>query len=323
MNSFSKNLLKALVFIFILILILLFLSHVFTPKDSLNGITVHDPVAYAFKGEPDNSLDVFFVGDSEIYASVIPMNLWQEYGITSFCCGTEGQRICYTEYFIKECLKKQSPELIVLEAHCLYKEFSSGDRIMQEIDHVFPLLKYHKRWKSLTWKDLDFKSEYSYHDASRGYVFYDHIDPAIIDGYMAPSDSEEKIPEKNIKYLERIKKFCDDRNVELMLLSVPSTINWSMPRHNYIYNLCNEMGIEYVDLNVITDELKIDWNNDTHDKGDHMNYNGAFKVTEYIGDLLADKGYFVDHHGDDYYYLWDVDADFFNNSYSLEALPCK
>ena len=70
--------------------------------------------------------------------------------------------------------------------------------------------------------------------------------------------------------------------------------------------------MEYVDLNMLREQVPIDWQTDSKDKGDHLNYNGAQKVTTYLGGYLADKGIFTDHRQDSAYHSWDICAEQFD-----------
>ena len=105
--------------------------------------------------------------------------------------------------------------------------------------------------------------------------------------------------------MEEIKSFCDENGAKLLLLSAPSTANWNYSRHNGIQNLADEIGCEYIDLNLMNDKLKIDWNTDTHDKGDHLNHSGAVKVTRYISEFLSETELLTDHRTDAEYAKWN------------------
>ena len=77
--------------------------------------------------------------------------------------------------------------------------------------------------------------------------------------------------------------------------------------------LAEELGVEYMDLNMLREQVPIDWKTDSKDKGDHLNYNGARKVTDYLGGFLADTGVLVDHRGDAAYDSWNVCAEQFDS----------
>ena len=59
-----------------------------------------------------------------------------------------------------------------------------------------------------------------------------------------------------------------------------------------------------LDLN-IDNKAMIDWSKDTRDMGDHLNYYGAYKVSNYLGNYLNKLDILEDHRGNDYYSSWD------------------
>ena len=83
MKSIAKNLLTTVVFLGILALLLFFTSRLLQPKGNAKEDGMHDATANGILSEPENTLDVLFLGDSESYSSFIPLKIWQEQGITS------------------------------------------------------------------------------------------------------------------------------------------------------------------------------------------------------------------------------------------------
>ena len=55
-----------------------------------------------FYAEEKNSLDFVFVGSSQMFTSVVPAVLWEEYGITSYDFGANEQPMYLSYYYIKE-----------------------------------------------------------------------------------------------------------------------------------------------------------------------------------------------------------------------------
>ena len=107
----------------------------------------------------------------------------------------------------------------------------------------------------------------------------------------------------NQYYVKAIKELCDRHGAQLLLVSTPSPVNWSYERHNGIQKFADELGCDYVDLNL--ESLGIDWTKDTFDKGDHLNHFGSVKVTSFLADYLRDRGGLTDHRTDPAYSGWD------------------
>ena len=111
--------------------------------------------------------------------------------------------------------------------------------------------------------------------------------------------------------MNNILAFCREQGAQLVLFSSPSTANWDYLRHNAVAQFAKELGVEYIDMNLMTQEIPIDWETDTRDRGDHLNHDGAEKVSLWLGSYLADTGLFEDKRTWEAYTAWnDCLADF-------------
>lgn len=59
------------------------------------------------------------------------------------------------------------------------------------------------------------------------------------------------------------------------MISTPSPANYNYKRHNTLEEYARQKGLKYEDLNLKEEELGIDWERDSLDKGDHLNLSGA------------------------------------------------
>ena len=78
-------------------------------------------------------------------------------------------------------------------------------------------------------------------------------------------------------------------------------------------NYASNKNISYLDLNMYVEELKIDWKNDSRDGGDHLNYYGAVKVTDYMGDYLYNLNILPNHKGEAKYSSWENAYELYEN----------
>ena len=105
---------KAVVFILVILGLLFALSPVFMPKTNKD---LRDSSANGILAEPAGTIDVIIVGDSEAYCTFIPLQMWNDYGITSYVCGTPKQTLDYSEDFLRKAFKSQKPKVVVLETN--------------------------------------------------------------------------------------------------------------------------------------------------------------------------------------------------------------
>lgn len=268
-----------------------------------NFIQDRNKSIYRILREPENSIDVVVVGDSLSYTSVSPMELWKEYGITSYICGQSGQTTQESFHMLKEVFKKQSPRVIVMEAHALFKE-QSGSKGIKEIlgeaaNYYFPLIRNHNIWKCiLTGKRYQ---EESY----KGFSFRCDVKPYTKGAYMKKSAKMKEIPSNSLIYMKKIQKLCRKNGAKLLLYSAPSPVNYSYAKHNSIQKYAKEHSVEYLDMNLELDKIGIDWKTDSLDNGDHLNLRGAQKTTAYLGQYLKKYQNLVDHREDLTYHSWN------------------
>ena len=57
-------------------------------------------------------------------------------------------------------------------------------------------------------------------------------------------------------------------------------------------------------MNLLLDDIGLDWTHDTADGGDHLNIYGAEKVSKYIGNYLNDNYDIPDRRDDSDYKSW-------------------
>lgn len=300
-----KKIMGPVVFIAGLVLLLDIASYLSVPRDNTVAAGMEETRANGILGKKENSIDILVLGDSESYFSISPLQLWEEKGYTAYVCGTASQQLVYSNTMLHRAFQAQKPKIVILETLAIYRKISPGTVALAEIARHFPIFQYHDRWKSYNLKELDSGIKYNWTEDYKGYFYTNQVAPARKTEYMTPTDASSKIAKTNRKYIQKIKDFCDENGAELILLSVPSSVNWDYESHNGIESLAAELGCEYIDLNLMNDIINIDWSQDTRDSGDHLNYTGAAKVTHYLAEYLSSKGVLPDHRGDEKYAIWN------------------
>lgn len=287
------------------------LSTLLYPKDHRVEFGMHDADANGVLGEPENTIDVLFLGDSECYSAFSPRQMFEEYGFTSYNCGTHVQSLFYGQALLHRATRHQNTRVVVVETGTLFRPFSVSDGIFQAMQEALPVFEYHNRFKYYTSYDYAAKPVQTYTDDEKGYFGSTRVEAAENLNYMDEdvNGKAEWIASLNKKYLQSMIDYCRSNGSELILVSAPSTVNWNVRRHEATQNLADEMGIVYIDLNEGDTKDEIDWSKDTKDQGDHMNVYGARKVSSYIGAYLSEAYDLPDYRKDEAYASWWSETD--------------
>ncbi|MBE6546745.1 MAG: SGNH/GDSL hydrolase family protein [Ruminococcaceae bacterium] len=279
---------------------------------------------YAEAGEHD----VLFVGDCEVYESIIPAVLWEEYGISSYVRGSGQQLVWHSYYLLREMLEKETPKAVVFNVLALkYGEPQSeafnrmtldgmqwsSSKVQairasmtedeQFLDYVFPLLRFHSRITEL--KGEDFRYAFSEPPAvsHSGYLMQTGVAPmsaelADIEGARL---SDYTLPKTAMDYLERMRLLCEEKGAELILMKAPTNswaYWWYEEWEEQIVSYAEQNGLRYYNFIPLCGEIGIDWSRDTYDGGVHLNVYGAEKLTSYFGEILQSEHGIADRRAD-------------------------
>ncbi|MBO7426313.1 MAG: SGNH/GDSL hydrolase family protein [Clostridiales bacterium] len=318
----KKKIIASVLIIAFLIAGLWFAQRLLMPK-YMGKIVEGAMVEEYYKETTDH--DVIFIGDCEVYENFSTMELWKEYGITSYIRGSSQQLVWQSYYLLEETLKYEKPKVVVFNVLSLkydkpQKEaynrmtldgmkwsmskvndikasMTEGENF---IDYVFPILRYHSRWNELTGDDLKyiFEKEKVTHN---GYYMRVDIrpqgefpDPMPLDDYS--------FGENSMKYLDMMTKLCKDNGIELVLIKAPTEYPyWYEEWDEQVKEYADQNGLNYINMIPLKDEIGLDMSVDTYDAGLHLNLTGAEKMSDYFGKWLVDTYGLEDHRNDPKY----------------------
>lgn len=318
MQVFKKAGIKILFFIILILLIegvSGIMEKALTDNDRL--VPSRNKSYYRIKREPEHTVDVLVLGDSLSYSSISPPELWDQNGITSFVCAQSGQKIQESYLMLETALETQSPRLVILETNAMFRE-QSGIMGVQEMieswgNNYVSIFRGHDVWKSLL-IDKQYPEE-----NFKGFLYRTEVQPYDKGVYMIPTEEKSRFPEHVPAYMEKIRKLCSDSGADLLLVSTPSPKNYNYARHNSLAEFASENGIPYLDMNLELDRIGIDWKNDSLDKGDHLNYAGAHKVTARLAQYLKSQYQLKDHRGEEGFSSWENQAETFRQIVSADS----
>ncbi len=314
-----KKYIKYVITIIIVVILLTFFTLLLSPKYMTD---IKDGALISEYYQQDKNHDIIFLGDCEVYEAFSPKVLWEEYGINSFIRGSAQQLVWQSYYLLKETLKYEKPQAIVFNVLSLHynepqKEAYNrmtidGMRLSWEkfesiraskmndehiIEYLFPILRYHSRWKELNIDDIKylFKKEMV---SDNGYLMDVNIRPAGFIPKGKPLGNYD-FGDNAMEYLDKMRILCDENGVELILVKAPFLYPYWYPEWNdNIKKYAEKYNLKYYNFLDNIDEIGLDYDKDTYDKGLHLNLYGVEKLSFYFGEILQDNIDIRDHSSD-------------------------
>ena len=308
MKSLSKGrFLKYALTILIVIACLWLLQKLVMPK-YMDGIIEGAMISEYYDEEKDH--DVVFIGDCELYENISPAVLWNEYGINSYIRGSAQQLIWQSYYLMEETLKYEKPDVIVFNVLSMKYDVPQSEAYNRMtldgmkwslskvndiqasmtseekfIEYVFPILRYHSRITQLEQDDITYLFDKDL-VTFNGYYMRVDVKPAENVPTGKPLGNYE-FGENAYYYLDKMVELCEKEGVELVLVKAPSLYpywyeEWDQQMEDY----AKEKGLKYYNFLDCTEEIGLDFSEDTYDGGLHLNLSGAEKLARYFGEIL-------------------------------------
>ena len=304
MKATLRSLFCLILFFFILLFLLLAAGRILTPKSNRDWESYQ---AAAFYAEEPGTIDVLFLGDSVTSEGVSPMEMWNEDGVAAVVSAGPWFSICRSYYTLRDALKTQTPRLVVLETDALFAKDGASpleDALSVSLEYYFPAVYYHDRWKELNAEDLSSLPQANWRSPSKGYNYQPGATPWPGGEYRIPSDEAWDICAVDRFFLNRIQKLCEEKGVPLLLMQLPCAATWRYPVYNAVKAYAQAHGLPFLDLNPDYEAFGLDWQTDTRDGGNHLNYSGARKVSLFLSGYLQERYDLPDRRGDARYDSW-------------------
>ncbi len=266
--------------------------------------------------------DVIFVGDCEVYANYTPMEMWRSNGITAYIRGSSQQLVWQSYYVLRETLRYETPKAVVFNVNAMrygepvseaYNRLTidkmkwSQDKIdiiqasmTEEEDfwsYVFPILRYHSRFDELTWEDVRYLFDRK-QTTWNGHLINQNVKPAGALPAKRPL-ADYRFADVCYAYLDKIRLLCEEKGVELILVKAPSLYPyWYEEYDKQITDYAAQYDLKYYNFIHDTQQIGLDFQQDTYDGGLHLNLSGAKKLSVYFADILAKHHGLADHRND-------------------------
>lgn len=310
-NSKLKYIRNIIVFFLILTLVLKTVSWLLVCAQNIRN-PLENQSGSAILLEKKDSIDVVFMGDSNIQSSVCPAQLWQQFGMTSYVWGGACYHLYETEHNLRKVLRHQSPKIVFIETNplqsCKPGAQSVNQKVKADVGSVFGLVLNNRFMKNLFPNRWD-RWSIGRRSISKGYWFQSRRQAYVGGNWMVDTTDVADFPELEERSLKRCVEMCRQHGTIPILIAAVSPYEWNMACHNRTQQIANELQVDFWDLNLRTQEMGLDWSQDFSDGGLHMNYWGTQKNSNYIGQNLVDRYGVEDHRLDDSYAVWAQDCD--------------
>ena len=121
-----RKLMRAICFCLLFALLFVFLSGAFIPRTGTTEDGMESRISKAYRGEPRDSIDTVFIGNSDIYRAISPVDLFHQTGITSAIAGRPNKQLSEVPGDIRDILRYQNPKTIILETDCMFSGTNPG-----------------------------------------------------------------------------------------------------------------------------------------------------------------------------------------------------
>ena len=248
----KKNVIKVTVFFGILGGLFWGAQRMVMPKYYYPNTTVAEAAGRIYRGffdEEKDSIEAIFAGTSHMTYSVSPVELYEEYGFTSYNLASARQPLAVARYALQTALKTQDPKVFVLDVSSLFTDFYDGAgfkyvteqvplsaeklQLLQEmstlsddeddmVSGLFPIIDYHARWKELDENDFTYMRD-NKHFFVKGYYLNSRCIPSYIDVTYMNYETQEMLQDnEKITYTWKNQQFSKEKeDDELYVAEVP------------------------------------------------------------------------------------------------------
>jgi hypothetical protein len=284
--------------------------------------------------EDKTGFDAIFLGTSHAFNSILPMELWHGWGITSYNWGYSNCSPAENFRLLPEILRHAKPRLVVLDLYGLtqYENQAAGgngkyrtDRIEQQHvqfdtlpltrgkirgvadifdnyegrnDFLWNFIMYHNRWTELA--ENDFAPDFS---VQKGASFLAGVAEGV--SFRPVDPAKRAVPDTVcFRYLEKLLSYCSENRIELLcvFLPYPAGRKDQITANSVGKTVEAHEGCTY--LNLLCENI-LDMRTDIYIDRRHLNFTGAAKTTDWLGRYLREHCGLPDHRGDPAYAPWE------------------
>lgn len=299
---FTRRLLPGAAFCLLAAALLLFAAELVRPPRGSFGSTWRSYLA-----EPEDSLDVLYLGSSLAYCDFDPVEVYRQSGLTGYVVSGSAQTMSLTYWYLREALETQHPQAVVLEGSgVFFPRYENYTQVnvaympfsLNKLGAIFtaaePELRggllwdlqlYHSRWKELKLKDLQRVLTPAEPDVWKGFT------PIYTSArHLAPMENSRQLPpeqyQENLSWLLRCLALCRERGIRAAVVINPSFRRAAPEQYRQLEADLAESGCVFHNWVEQVDSFSL--KTDFYDK-EHLNLYGAAAYARDLGALLTEE----------------------------------
>lgn len=287
----------------------------------------------SYYSEPEDSLDVVYIGGSNCFTYWAPMEAWNNYGFTSYDFANNTIPPQTLKYCIEEVLKTQNPKVLILDIRAFIygpnenddgvKYMYSEPRIRNFTDtfkysinrfnmvnatvspdesrwaYHFDLAKYHTNSAAFGGNRISYAPSYS-----KGFVLLERHQPIALED-MSGETKILPLAAEVMPVFEELLDYCAGLEQEILFITVPYVLSdeeqWY---YNYMEQEIQAAGLTFLNANSHYAEIGFDEATDFCDES-HTNIFGAEKYTAWLSNWLMQRYAFENKRQDPRYGQWN------------------
>ncbi len=268
----------------------------------------------AYLSEPENSIDVLFLGSSYAYCDWNPAVMYAESDLTGYVMGGSEQVPAITYWYLKEALRTQSPSVVVMEGTSLffdryqnYTQINLGympwgmNRVRailecaeeeKKLGLFWDLYFYHDRWKEVGLVDIKKAVLPAGADELKGHTAVDQIFADTAGGpFLSEMRQSEEGYQQNMEDFDRIARLCWEEGIDLIVTINPTYSQYTSAVYERLKkDVEKNPGVTFVNWSNSFEEMDLDPAVHLYDGG-HLNQEGAKLFSACTGRYLRSLGY--------------------------------
>lgn len=261
--------------------------------------------------------DVLFMGTSRVLDAVSPLEMWRDYGFTSYNMGNNSEPLEHTLYVMEAAFEYHVPKVAVVDLFYISHSIDEAwaypyrhiflDRLPMSrtkidlvkkslpedlwLEYLMPFSLYHGRWEELLGGTSERMIDCEAYMMGGELRIGRSVGTQLV---ITREKTQEELP--GHEQIRRITQLCREYGVVPVFIVLPGfATETEQMNMNSAEDICKELGVPYVNMMY---EGLLDFENDCFDWVGHLNPDGASKASAFLGRYLTEHYALPDHRGD-------------------------